>query len=98
MGAVDGAGSVVAGALSPGRGSPTKVGRALVVLAVGAAAVATSVFLRVSSVAPLTRPLLISARMVVLRAAAVEPPNTTPSTCLRPRRTEATKLKPEARV
>ena len=36
--------------------------------------------------------------MVALRVAAVAPPNTTPITCLRPRRTEVTTLKPEARV
>src|SRR5262245_17017161 len=62
------------------------------------AALATTLRLRVSALAPLTSPMLRSARILVLRAAAVEPPKTTPSTCLRPRRTEATKLKPEARV
>ena len=36
--------------------------------------------------------------MAVLREAALAPPNTTPITCFLPRRTEATRLKPEARV
>ena len=36
--------------------------------------------------------------MAALRDAALAPPNTTPTTCLRPRRTDATRLKPDARV
>src|SRR5262249_4281642 len=46
----------------------------------------------------LSRAALRWARMAALRRAAVLPPNTAATTCLPSRRTEATRLKPDARM
>src|SRR5215467_9958574 len=53
---------------------------------------------RVFTLEALTRPRLRNVRMAASRVVALTPPKMAPTTCLRPRRTEATKLKPEARV
>ena len=63
-----------------------------------ACATSSGAGLRVFSLEAFTRPMLRNVRMAALRDAALAPPKTAPTTCLRPRRTEATRLKPEARV
>ena len=53
---------------------------------------------RVFSLEAFTRPILRNVRMAALREEALAPPKTAPITCFLPRRTDATRLNPEARV
>ena len=64
----------------------------------GCGARATSAGLRVTCVEALASAALSSDCILALRSRAVSPPNTAATTCLPSRRTEETRLKPEARV
>ena len=63
-----------------------------------ARATSTGAGLRVLRVDALSRARVSSIRMVRLRVPAVVPPNTAPTRCLSPRRSEVTRLNPDIRV
>ena len=91
---------MAAAELAGGRGTRLGVGTAAILglAGRGAWAIRGAVGWRVFSLEALTSPMLRKVRMAALREEALAPPNTAPITCFLPRRTEATRLKPEARV
>src|SRR6516225_4872007 len=99
FGAAAGGGAALALSL-PGRSTRRGTGTKPILRAASGPTCATTSRsgLRVLTLEALTRPKLRNVRMAALRAAALTPPKMAPTTCLRPRRTETTRLKPEARV